>query len=111
MTIPIKIECGCGQRYAFDVEPVNGRMASVVACPVCGADGTVAANAIIAGILQRPAVPSEPVLGLLAATQTADIQAASPAPAAFRAALLPGQLEPAKAEAEARAKSLLGRSA
>jgi len=22
----IKIECGCGTRFKFDVEPVNGRM-------------------------------------------------------------------------------------
>jgi hypothetical protein len=26
--VPIKIQCGCGQKYAFDVEPVGGRMAS-----------------------------------------------------------------------------------
>jgi hypothetical protein len=46
--IPVKVECGCGQHYAFDVEPVNGRMPASVACPVCGADGTVAANENIA---------------------------------------------------------------
>src|ERR1043165_1629377 len=39
-TLPIKVLCGCGQKYAFEVEPVNGRMPSRVACPVCGADGT-----------------------------------------------------------------------
>lgn len=44
----VKVECGCGQRYAFDVEPVEGRMPSAVACPACGADGTDAANALIA---------------------------------------------------------------
>ena len=52
--IPIKIQCGCGQRYAFDVEPVDGVMPSPVACPICGADGTTAANEIIAGILPSP---------------------------------------------------------
>jgi len=46
--IPVKIQCGCGQRYAFDVEPVNGRMPVPVACPTCGADGTAAANECIA---------------------------------------------------------------
>jgi hypothetical protein len=46
--IPIEIQCGCGQKYAFEVEPVGGRMPSAVACPACGADGTAAANAIIA---------------------------------------------------------------
>ena len=46
--ITVKIQCGCGQRYAFDVEPVNGRMSSSVACPACGTDGTAAANEVIA---------------------------------------------------------------
>jgi hypothetical protein len=42
--VPVKIECDCGQNYAFDVEPVNGRMPAAVVCPACGADGTTAAN-------------------------------------------------------------------
>jgi hypothetical protein len=42
--VPVKIECECGQRYAFDVEPVDGRMPAAIACPTCGADGTPAAN-------------------------------------------------------------------
>lgn len=46
--IPVKIQCGCGQRYAFDIEPLCGRMPSSVTCPVCGADGTGAANEVIA---------------------------------------------------------------
>ncbi len=46
--MPIKIQCGCGQRYAFDVEPYCGRMPLSVACPVCGTDGTSAANEVIA---------------------------------------------------------------
>ena len=46
--MPIKIECECGQNYAFDVEPVNGRMPSAIACPACGADGTAMANDTIA---------------------------------------------------------------
>ena len=46
--IPIKIQCSCGQRYSFEVEPVNGAMPSPVACPVCGADGTAVANGAIA---------------------------------------------------------------
>lgn len=55
--IAVKIECGCGQHYAFDVEPASGRMPSSVACPTCGADGTGVANEIIA----RQAPPPEPV--------------------------------------------------
>jgi uncharacterized sodium:solute symporter family permease YidK len=46
--IPIKIQCGCGQRYAFDIEPLCGRMPGRVVCPVCGLDGTRVANEIIA---------------------------------------------------------------
>jgi hypothetical protein len=42
--IAITIQCPCGQKFAFDVEPVNGRMPVSVACPACGADGTNAAN-------------------------------------------------------------------
>lgn len=40
----IKIDCSCGTRYGFEVEPENGRMPTSVACPGCGADGTSAAN-------------------------------------------------------------------
>lgn len=58
--IPIKIQCGCGQRYAFEVEPVNGQMGTAVACPVCGTDGTAAANEAISQALtaQPQAAPS-----------------------------------------------------
>jgi hypothetical protein len=58
--IPIRIQCGCGQLYEFEVEPVNGLMPSSVACPVCGIDGTAAANESIAQTLatQPTIVPS-----------------------------------------------------
>src|ERR1043166_439339 len=46
--IPIKILCRCGQKYAFDCEPSGGSVGCAVACPTCGADGTSAANEIIA---------------------------------------------------------------
>jgi hypothetical protein len=69
--IPIKIQCGCGQRYAFEVEPVGGRMPSAVACPICGVDGTDAANAAIAMTL--PPAPAEPVDGV-------QVRKAAPAP-------------------------------
>ena len=53
----VKIECDCGQRYAFDVEPVYGPMPAPVACPACGADGTAKANTILA----QTAVAASPV--------------------------------------------------
>jgi hypothetical protein len=51
--IPIKIQCECGQRYAFETEPLGGKLASPVNCPACGADGTAAANEIIMVALPR----------------------------------------------------------
>jgi len=45
--IAIKIECKCGQRYAFDVEPIDDHIPAPVACPICGADGTAAANEML----------------------------------------------------------------
>jgi len=43
----VKIQCSCGTRYAFDVEPVHGRMPVRVKCPGCGADGTEFANEVL----------------------------------------------------------------
>ena len=58
----LKVQCDCGQKYKFDVEPVNGRMPFTVACPICGADGTGKANAILRETIvhQIPAPPSLP---------------------------------------------------
>ncbi len=44
----LKVICQCGQKFKFDVEPVGGRMPFAVNCPVCNADGTAAANALLA---------------------------------------------------------------
>ena len=56
----LKIRCDCGQKYKFDVEPVNGRMPFTVACPICGVDGTEKANAILRETIvhQIPAPPA-----------------------------------------------------
>jgi len=43
----VKVQCACGTRYKFDVEPVNDVLPGPVSCPTCGADGTAASNAII----------------------------------------------------------------
>jgi len=64
--IELKVQCDCGQKYKFDVEPVNDRMPFTVACPVCGKDGTAKANAILqqSAVYQIPssaaAVPPPP---------------------------------------------------
>ncbi len=47
MNVEVKIQCDCGTRYKFDVEPLHGRMPQKVGCPHCGADGTPAANAFL----------------------------------------------------------------
>jgi hypothetical protein len=54
----LKVQCSCGQKFVFDVEPVNGRMPSALRCPGCGKDATQAANEQIA--LRAP-TPTPPV--------------------------------------------------
>jgi hypothetical protein len=44
----IKIQCPCGSKYSFEVDPVEGRMPFAVHCPTCNADGTEMANQLIA---------------------------------------------------------------
>jgi len=118
--ITIKINCECGQRYAFDVEPVDSCLPVAVACPTCGTDGTAAANAVIAQSIPQPppaaaAAPARAVplrVTAAAAAVHADAQAASPSVDASRKAgrLLPGQIDPVQAEHEARAKIMWGDS-
>jgi hypothetical protein len=43
----LKVVCHCGQKYKFDVEPVNRQMPFTVNCPVCGLDGTPLANNLL----------------------------------------------------------------
>jgi uncharacterized membrane protein YphA (DoxX/SURF4 family) len=87
--IPVKIQCGCGQRYAFDIVPFHGRMPSPVACPSCGADGTAAANGIIAQALAaQPA--AAPMVGIALDAPAPTPVAATAAPAPVAAAPKPG---------------------
>jgi len=81
--LTIKITCGCGQKYAFDVEPVNRAMPVSVACPVCGMDGTAAANEILAHTTPPPA-PSAPRAMPVKSVSAAPVAAAA-APAAVGA--------------------------
>ena len=58
MPLEIKVVCDCGQKYKFDVEPVNGLMPFAVRCPICGVDGTQKANVLLAQALaHRPPAP------------------------------------------------------
>jgi hypothetical protein len=105
--IPIKIQCGCGQRYSFEAEPVNARLTSPVGCPVCGADGTDAANAAIAQSLPtQPVAPVARRAPMRVTLPDSSEPSAAPAQTAerYRPALLPGQVDRPRAELEARAK-------
>jgi hypothetical protein len=60
--LEIKVQCDCGQKFKFDVEPVHGRMPFAVNCPLCGLDGTAKANVILQEKLssQTAAAPPPP---------------------------------------------------
>ena len=53
----VKVQCECGTRFAFDVEPVNGRMPLRINCPECGADRTDFANEVIRQQFGAAAIP------------------------------------------------------
>lgn len=54
----LKVVCQCGQKFKFDVEPVNGQMPFKVNCPVCNLDGTSTANVMLAEILSNQPPPT-----------------------------------------------------
>jgi hypothetical protein len=58
----LKVVCNCGQKYKFDVEPVNHRMPFNVQCPVCGLDGTHLADGILSQLPAAAAPPPPPVM-------------------------------------------------
>jgi isopentenyl diphosphate isomerase/L-lactate dehydrogenase-like FMN-dependent dehydrogenase len=58
--IPVKIICACGQKYAFDVEPVGCKMPMPVFCPACGCEGTRDAEQFIAKIINAKTQPLPP---------------------------------------------------
>jgi len=98
----IKIDCQCGTRFSFDVEPVNGRMPVGIGCPSCQTDATGTANAIIAQqfgqVAPPPAPPAPPRMRLASAPAHA-------APAAVAAA--PGEVAQ---QADASDSALLNRT-
>jgi hypothetical protein len=78
----LKIVCECGQKYAFDVEPVGGRMPVTVNCPACQADGTATANRQLAEQLRSgppppPAIAPSPFAPI---GSVAPVMAAAPPP-------------------------------
>jgi hypothetical protein len=77
----IKLSCGCGTRYKFDVEPINNRMPAAVQCPSCATDGTAEANAIIASQLSVSAPPPPPPAATPTLRVASATVAAAPPPA------------------------------
>jgi hypothetical protein len=83
----IKIECSCGSRYKFDLEPVNGRSPTALACPNCQASWTEQADALIARSLGTAAAPPltvnappAPAVALVAAGATTPPSTSAPKP-------------------------------
>jgi uncharacterized protein YxjI len=76
----VKIQCDCGSKFKFDVEPVNGMMPGPVHCPTCNTDATVAANVVISQ--NRPAAPAPPAGGTrLRVAGAAPVETAESSPA------------------------------
>jgi PQQ-like domain len=86
----VKVQCTCGTRFEFEVEPVNERMPVPINCPGCNADATGLANAVIKQQLAaaQPTTPSAPAAPALkisghtpaASSPTPSIPTAAPAP-------------------------------
>ena len=115
--VSVKIECGCGQHYSFDVMPVNGKMGSAVACPTCGADGTEVANDVIASKLAPPYSPPTEAVPVPSSTGGARLRIgatdheSSPASPGVRVdSRSLGLVDRETAETEARAKISWGDS-
>jgi hypothetical protein len=94
----LKVVCYCGQKYKFDVEPVDGRMPHAINCPVCGVDGTPLANQLISQQLSGSAMPPVPAMAAPAPMAVpASAMAAPPpiAPAPMRGGLRVNIAQPA----------------
>jgi len=87
----IKVVCDCGQKFKFDVEAVNGQMPFTVTCPACGADGTAAANAVLAQTFGAPpAIPAAaPIEGRIPFNRPAQTAAPASVPPSTTSARIP----------------------
>jgi hypothetical protein len=86
----LKVVCYCGQKYKFDVEPVNGRMPHTISCPVCAVDGTTLANQLISQQLSGSVPPPLPAMA-------APVTSAPAAPVPVMTAPAPAMAVPAMA--------------
>lgn len=88
---PVKIQCACGQKYSFEVEPMDGRVPAPVACPVCGRDGTAEANEALRWLVP----PASPARVDETPLEPAPDPAPPPPPSRVRRGGLPRWLAPA----------------
>ena len=86
----LKIQCGCGSRYKFDVEPVDGRVPAPLSCPNCQASWTDLANSMIAEAQGLPAPPPPAVPSPVRVGLRLSSHSASPASDASPTADAPG---------------------
>ncbi len=99
MSTEVKIECGCGTRYKFDAEPVNGQLPYTIQCPNCNADGTAAANEYLR-LVSPPSIPP----AQSQAPESAPVQPRAPEPqTARRSSPPPFRAAPAAPGAKQRA--------
>jgi hypothetical protein len=76
----VKVQCSCGTRYKFDVEPINDHMPGPVSCPTCGEDGTAASDAIIQQSVNAQVATSGAVDVQLPPAQKPRVRLSLPAP-------------------------------
>ncbi len=73
----VKVECPCGTRFEFEVQPVNNRMPVAINCPGCNADATGLANEVIAQ-QSADAPAAVPVAAILPVAAAAPVAAPAP---------------------------------
>jgi hypothetical protein len=91
----IKVQCPCGTKYKFEVEPVNNRMPMPVSCPACGADGTALANEFLRASQTAPT----PQVQVRAVPVARPVAAPAPVPRSPSQPPIPPPIGPAGAAA------------
>ena len=86
----VKVQCQCGTRFEFEIEPVNERMPMPIHCPACNADATDLANAVIKEQLAAAAAPVVAPVATLRVSKSTHTAHAPAATAYAAPALDPG---------------------
>lgn len=85
----LKVVCYCGQKYKFDVQPVDGRMPFTVNCPVCNVDGTPLANQLLREQASGSVPALTPIVAAPAIAPIPTFAPAAPAPVAAASVIVP----------------------